>query len=391
MKGNSHALKLLFFGKVPPPNTGMTVTTKTILDLIQDSDRFEVKIISSSLGYLRSETLMGAIIYYLRQILNIYRSIFALTRELKNQQYNVIYFAASSSLLGNVTDQLVSKIGKSKGLHVVAHLHNGNYYHSFTKFRFFRGGRKVVQFVDSFIFLSEGLYELSKEYIPREKITIIPNPIDVKLRCTEDELAKKWNRKETNQPIQVLYLANFIEEKGYLLLKRAVESLYHLGLEERLQVRFVGLWLSEQSKTEFLGAIDQSVAKKCFRHVGPIVDRTKVKEELLSADILCLPSFYPVEALPVSIIEAMNAGNAILSTFHAAIPEIVMNGEDGVLVEKRSVEALAYGLQNMLDRSVVSEMGQRARRHFMEKYHHCILREKLIDAFDPFTARKTSI
>ena len=388
---DTNAFKLLFFGKVPPPNTGMTVTTKTILDLIQDSGRFEVNIISSSLGYLRSETLIGTLIYYLRQIINIISSIYALTKELNRQEYQVIYFAASSTLLGNITDQIVSKIGKRKGLRVVAHIHNGNYHDNFTKFRFFGGGQEVLEFVDSFIFLSEGLYNSCKDYIPRERVTIIPNPIDVQLRCTENEVAKKWNRKETNLPVRVFYLANFIEEKGYLLLKNAVERIYHKGLEEKLQVRFAGLWLSEQSKKDFLAAIDQSVAKDCFQHIGPIAERIKVKEELLAADVLCLPSFYPVEAQPVSIIEAMNAGNAILSTFHAAIPEVVMNGEDGLLVEKRSEEALAVGLHKLLDRSVVSEMGQVARLHFVEKFHHENLREKLYEIFHPFTANQTSL
>lgn len=374
--------KLLFFGKVPPPNTGMTVITKTILDLMEESGKCEVKIISSSLGYLRSETLIGSLIYYLRQVLNIFSSISSLKRELRSQEYHVIYFAASSTLLGNITDQIVGKIGKKMDLRVVAHLHNGNYQDNFTKFRLFGGGSKVVQYVDTFIFGSEGLYAPCKNFIPRDKMTIIPNPIDHNLRCTENELASKWQRQE-NIPIRVFYLANFIEEKGYLLLKKAVERIYQPKLEERLQVCFAGLWLSEQSKKDFLSSIEQSSAKKCFVHIGPITDRARVKEELISADILCLPSFYPVEAQPVSIIEAMNAGNAILSTFHASIPEVVMNGEDGVLVEKRNELALAEGLQSMLHRSTVSQMGQVARLHFMERFHHNILRNQLLETFYP--------
>lgn len=375
--------KLLFFGKVPPPNTGMTVITKTILDLMQESGKCEVKIISSSLGYLRSETFLGSLIYYVRQVLNIFSSISSLKKELSHQEYHVIYFAASSTLLGNITDQIVSKIGKKRGLHVVAHLHNGNYQDNFSKFRLFGGGHKVVQFVDTFIFGSEGLYTPCKDYIPRDKMTIIPNPIDLNLRCSDQELTIKWKRQESNSPIRVFYLANFIEEKGYLVLKKAVEKIYHQGLEEKLQICFAGLWLSEQSKKDFLISIEQSVARKCFIHIGPITDRASVKKELLSADILCLPSFYPVEAQPVSIIEAMNAGNAILSTFHASIPEVVVNGQDGLLVEKRSEQALAEGLQKMLDRSVVATMGQQARAHFMEKFHHDILRKQLIETFYP--------
>jgi colanic acid/amylovoran biosynthesis glycosyltransferase len=47
------------------------------------------------------------------------------------------------------------------------------------------------------------------------------------------------------------------------------------------------------------------------------------------------------EGLPAAIQEAMAAGMAVVSTRHAGIPEAVIEGETGLLVDEGDVEAMA--------------------------------------------------
>lgn len=48
-------------------------------------------------------------------------------------------------------------------------------------------------------------------------------------------------------------------------------------------------------------------------------------------DILILPSYN--EGLPIAILEAMSYGKAIISSPVGGIPEIVMHGQNGILVK----------------------------------------------------------
>jgi len=77
--------------------------------------------------------------------------------------------------------------------------------------------------------------------------------------------------------------------------------------------------------------------------VGP----DRVAELIASADILVLPSF--IENLPLSIIEAMASGVAVVATPVGAVPDIVRDGETGLLVRVGDVDALTTALTTLVN------------------------------------------
>lgn len=77
------------------------------------------------------------------------------------------------------------------------------------------------------------------------------------------------------------------------------------------------------------------------------VDGNRVAELIASADILVLPSF--TENLPLSIIEAMASGLAVVATPVGAVPDIVRDGETGLLVPVGDAEALAAALTRLVE------------------------------------------
>lgn len=62
-------------------------------------------------------------------------------------------------------------------------------------------------------------------------------------------------------------------------------------------------------------------------------------------DIFCLPSHW--EGLPVSIIEAMHAGLAIIATQVGGIPELIRHGQEGLLIPPRNPEALTAAVDEL--------------------------------------------
>ena len=62
--------------------------------------------------------------------------------------------------------------------------------------------------------------------------------------------------------------------------------------------------------------------KICEVH-GGVSERSIIKEFLNRADAFVLPTYYPIEAQPISIIEALNSGTPVIATNHASIPEMI--------------------------------------------------------------------
>lgn len=90
--------------------------------------------------------------------------------------------------------------------------------------------------------------------------------------------------------------------------------------------------------------------------VGP----DKVADLIAGADIMVLPSFH--ENLPISIIEAMAAGLAIVTTPVGAVEDIITHQVNGLLVPPGDVDALSEALRLLVaDRALRERLGHAAR------------------------------
>jgi glycosyltransferase involved in cell wall biosynthesis len=95
--------------------------------------------------------------------------------------------------------------------------------------------------------------------------------------------------------------------------------------------------------------------------------RSDLPDLLAGADCVLLASDY--EGAPLSILEAMAAGAPIVASRVAGIPELVLEGETGLLVEPQSAAGIAGGLERVLgDRALAARLGEagrlRARAHY---------------------------
>lgn len=75
--------------------------------------------------------------------------------------------------------------------------------------------------------------------------------------------------------------------------------------------------------------------------------RDDVARLLPGLDVFCLSSRH--EGLPIAMLEAMAAGVPVVVTAVGGIPEVVRDGENGLLVEPGSPTSLAHAIERVLD------------------------------------------
>jgi glycosyltransferase involved in cell wall biosynthesis len=115
---------------------------------------------------------------------------------------------------------------------------------------------------------------------------------------------------------------------------------------------------------------------------GPLEDRLKemasdgiqflggledVRPLLQAADVLVLPS--DSEGLPLSILEAMSCGLPCVATRVGGIPEVISDGQNGILIPVRDPDRLVEAiLKILLDPTIRESMGKRSRERILENY-----------------------
>jgi L-malate glycosyltransferase len=158
--------------------------------------------------------------------------------------------------------------------------------------------------------------------------------------------------------LRVLAVAHLIPEKGISVLIRALARLQRSDLE--LEIAGEG---PEAAALERLVA--QLGLTERVRFLGL---RNDVQDLLARADLFVHPATWG-EAFGFTITEAMAAGVPVIATRAGGIPEIVVDGESGLLVAPGSVEELALALARLAsDEPMRDRLGQAARRRTEERF-----------------------
>jgi glycosyltransferase involved in cell wall biosynthesis len=157
-----------------------------------------------------------------------------------------------------------------------------------------------------------------------------------------------------------------IPSKGYMDVVTAMSVLRARGIA--VEADFVGRWDSAEGQRTFEQAVHERGLGEHITHHGGIYDRAQAKALYLSADIFLLPTYYPTEAQPLTVIEALNAGTPVIVTDHASLPETIREGQEGHLVPPRAPEAIADAVEKLCDPDHWARSSVRARERFEEVF-----------------------
>lgn len=166
------------------------------------------------------------------------------------------------------------------------------------------------------------------------KFIIIPNWIDNK----NYDLSNCYVKNDGI--IRILYMGWIQEDKGVHDIFSAIE---HLSINKK-QVEFIFLG-DGPSRQHLINYTKSSKLPFLFSFPGWVHGQEKL-DYLANADIFILASHS--EGLPNSLMEAMLCGIASIATDVGSVSDLIINGETGILIEKKNIRQLTQGIQDLI-------------------------------------------
>jgi len=182
----------------------------------------------------------------------------------------------------------------------------------------------------------------------KERIVVISNGID------QGKFEKQEQFIEKSKIKKILCVARFASNKGYEDLIKALKIVK--DRKDDFLAYFVGS-ISEQSYFKLLTNMIAEMGLGNNIRIYTSVSNSRLTDCYLKSDIFVLAS--RVETLPLVILEAMYAGLPIVATRVGGIPDMIIDGVNGYLVESGNSEQLADKLLKLLqDKDLCVKFGQ---------------------------------
>lgn len=245
-------------------------------------------------------------------------------------------------------ESLFIVLARILGKRVLGHFHAGDIVEYFQRQP--RFGQGMIRFglgrAQRWIAVSLASAAMLKQISGARDVTVIENGIDM-----SDFVHR--GTKDQNDVLKLLFVGAVGKLKGERDLVEALALVKARGFDFRAS--FLGY--GADSLADQLAAAGLS---KRIDHLGPVPTEERV-EHFLNADIFVLPTY--AEAMPVSVIEAMAAGNAIVTTPVGGIPEVVDDGETALFFSPGNPHELADRIAVLLsDSELRRRLGANARK-----------------------------
>lgn len=336
MRVTNHKKKVLFIAPLPPPVTGQSVACKKIVDRLQEQFDF-ITINFSKSSFKAGLNSIGRIL----KVCGILRDVY-----FKSRIADVIYLTSSQSIAGNLKDLLTLCLVDRKK--TIIHLHGGGLRKRiFDRFRLLDlMNRRVLKDIAYIIVLSDSLRLIYKNIISSDRIRVVNNFAEDYLFIDDKSLHEKY----CSERLEIVYLSNMIESKGYGMLSDAIMNLLETE-KAKVSVNFIGSFDNQREERQFRRKI-QNIENIHF--LGVIVGEQR-RNHLHRAHLFCLPTFHEYsEGQPISILEAYASGCCVVTTPRGGIVDIFQNKINGFYVRKRSVGELSNLISNIINDGIES-------------------------------------
>lgn len=234
--------------------------------------------------------------------------------------------------------------------------------------------KRALERADGIISVSKFTGEITNKLMGIDRrFQVIPNAIDVG--------AFEYNN-EVNEQKTILYFGTLIRKKGLLELPKIFNLVHEYDKEVKLVL--VGKDSSDiisgsSSTWELMKPLFNTSAFNKVNYVGGVA-YTEVQKYIKDAAVCVFPSF--AEALPVSWLEAMAVGKAIVASNIGWANEMIENKKEGFLVNPKHHEAYANCIIDLLANPTQRlEMGKLARERVLRDFNSNTIAQSSVDFY----------
>jgi glycosyltransferase involved in cell wall biosynthesis len=289
------------------------------------------------------------------------RGLLALSRLIRRERVDLVHTHGMTA--SNVLARTAARL---TGTPVLSHLHSPN------TFRDQAAARTLLRFLDNatarwcatIVAVSDAVAcSLVEQGMPADRIEVVHNGYDPPIAPVEPATLPGLEGARL-----VVCVGRLEPAKGQADLMRAAPSVP--GAVFVLVGRDVAGHRADLARlAATLGVADRVV----FTGV-----RDDVLELAASAELLALPSW--TEGLPITPLEAMAVGTPVVATAVGGTPEIVVDGETGLLVPARDPQHLAEAINRVLDDpSLAARLGEAGRRRLVEHFSQRAMTDRILE------------
>lgn len=296
---------------------------------------------------------------YLAKIQNVYSYGMRVAKAV--QDFDVVYLHNEPNIL--------LFLSKRPGQKIVLHMHNDHL--SMRLFRPFY--RRALAKADRVICVSD--------YIRRQAVSHFPEYADkfcVVFNATDPDVFKPYGEEASRQlegVIQIDPSMKYLLYVGRLNPVKGVHVLIEAFREVHRKMPNVRLIITGSSF--FGGAAKTAYEQQLVNLAQPVnhaiiftgyLPHEKLKYLYSIVDMIVLPSVWQ-DPCPLVVLEAMASGTCLVSSAVGGVPEVMLNGQTGVLVEPDNADFLAEAICNTLgDAESIDEMEINAREKIIRGY-----------------------
>lgn len=255
-----------------------------------------------------------------------------------------------------IRDYFFIKYAIKHNRRMLAHIHGGLYLTKKNRPRFInRMMQQIFSWEIQFAVLSDLEKKIIEDEFHAKHVSVLPN-------CVDLSDAQTFNRtcKKKGEPLTIGYLGRIEENKGISWLLLAAEKLLSKGMKSRLVLAG-----KENGNNGYVEKFSQLLGDS-FHYCG-VVSGVSKRKFLRDLDVFVLPSYF--EGLPMSLLETMSYGCVPVTTPVGSIPEVVRDGENGLIIKTKDERSIVEALDRLnKNRNLLQCLSENARQTIFTKF-----------------------
>lgn len=357
---------ILFVVQLPPPFHGVSVMNEHVVNNPLLEGRYEKRLLHMDFGQTLSD--LGTLNFKKAWFFLVFLA--KLKWNLLFKRPDLVYFTFMPRGLNLYRDTGLCLLIKLFGYRPLIHLHGRGIKEAAAASKIKRWLYQMAFRGTQLICLSESLKQ-DVATVYKEMPLVLANGIDA-------PILNKPDRKHDEIPV-ILFFSNLFIAKGIYDFLNMLREL------NNARVAFKAIIAGGEGDVTIEQVIGYAV-KEGFNNkvevLGSIIGAEKW-EVFHQSDIFVLPSHN--ECFPLTILEAMSAGLPVVATRIGGIPDMILQEQDGFIVEMRNADSL-YEYVKVLctNRTLLEMMAQNAYKKYTDLYTIQHFRENFLKMLDAY-------